>query len=233
MAVHEDVSDLHLALQSISDLSQKLNNIQEEERQRIACELHDSTSQHLTAVSLNMISLRHQLKHETAPHPLLDDIERSVDEAQKEIRVFSYLLHPPYLDRDGLRATLLRFVDGFSHRTTLAADVQIGADVDGTSFALQRSILRIIQEALANVHRHANAKNVTVNLRVRQDHLVLLVADNGRGIKASNYRRNDRPRGLGLSGMRTRVRQFGGKLTIRTGPKGTQIRARIPLASGH
>jgi PAS domain S-box-containing protein len=232
---HEDVSDLHLALQSVSDLSQKLNNIQEEERQRIACELHDSTSQHLTAVSLNMISLRKQFNNGATSHPLLDEIERSVDEAQKEIRIFSYLLHPPYLDRDGLKVTLERFVAGFVDRTAIAADVRIGTDVDDVSFPLQRSVLRIVQEALTNVHRHANARHVTVSLCIRRDRLILLVGDDGRGIKASHHQRrvNGVHRGVGLSGMHARVHQFGGKLTIHSGSSGTKIRTQIPLSPAH
>jgi PAS domain S-box-containing protein len=232
VVAHEDVSDLHLALRSVGDLSQRLNNIQEEERQRIACELHDSTSQHLTAVSLNMISLRQQLMKGAMPEGLLNDIERSVEEAQKEIRIFSYLLHPTYLDRDGLKATLARFVSGFARRTAIAADVRIGADVDAVSFPLQRAVLRIVQEALTNVHRHASASRVVVSLSVRQDRLVLLVTDNGMGIKTSARRRGcDRPKGVGLSGMQTRVSQFGGELAIQSGRMGTRIRARIPLSS--
>jgi PAS domain S-box-containing protein len=232
VAVHEDVSDLHLALQSVSDLSQKLNNIQEEERQRIACELHDSTSQHLTAVSLSMILLRQQLEHQAVSRPLLDDIERSIDEAQKEIRIFSYLLHPPYLDRDGLKATLVRFIDGFSRRTGVAADAEIESDVDDVSLSLQRSVLRIVQEALTNVHRHAAATRVAVRLRLQQGRLVLCVADNGKGIKASSRENvgRGRSRGVGLPGMQTRVRQFGGRLTVSSGSKGTQICAQVPLS---
>jgi PAS domain S-box-containing protein len=221
---------LDLAQKAISDLSNRLLKLQEEERQRIAVELHDSTSQHLAAAGLNLMSLRRELNG-SGDSKLFDDIERSLDEAHKEIRIISYLLAPPNLEREGLKTTLARYVEGFSRRTGLEAQISISDAVDSVSIDLQRALLRIIQEALSNVHRHAGATEVKVSLQRKPRHLSIRVEDNGRGMPgADNRKKEEGPAlGVGVPGMRARVDQFGGRLRIWSGARGTKICARIPL----
>jgi signal transduction histidine kinase len=229
---HEDVTAVHQAQATINALSQRVLNLQEEERQRIAVELHDSTAQQLTAIGLYMIPLRRGLAPDTKAAQALSEIERTLDEAQKEIRNFSYLLHPPYLDRDGLKATLERFVDGYAGRTGLCADAQIPDAVDSFAADVQRALLRVVQEALSNVHRHAAASEVQVRMRATARTFLLSVADNGRGLDQALGQEpaGRRPSGLGLPGMHARVHQLGGAMEIQTGPQGTTVHARIPLA---
>ena len=228
---HEDVSAIHAAHETITNLSQRLLNLQEEERRRIAVELHDSTAQQLTAISLYVMSLRQASAPDTTNQKIFDDIEHSIEEAQKEIRSFSYLLHPPYQDRDGLKATLDRFVDGYARRTGLKVAAEISGDMDGFTAEAQRALLRIIQEGLSNIHRHATATDVLVKLKTAKTVLLLNIADNGRGIEAADCDiLRDSPPGLGLAGMRARVRQLGGTLKIFGGKQGTRLFGRIPLA---
>ena len=112
----------------------------------------------------------------------VEQIEQTLGEARKEIRTLSYLLNPPYLDRDGLRTTLMRFVDGFARRTRLAATAQIPQKVDGFVPEVQLALLRIVQEALSNVHRHASASRVTVRIKIRRTMVLFGIFDNGKGI---------------------------------------------------
>ncbi len=227
VVVHEDVTRAHLAQTEIHDLSEMLLKLQEEERQRIAIELHDSTSQHLTAAGLNLMALRRKSGGNGSSR-FFDDIEHSLDEAQKEIRVISYLLYPPNLEREGLKATLNRYVDGFSSRTGLKASMEVSRFVETISIEMQRAVLRIVQEALSNVHRHANASEVGITLQLKKKHLMIRIADDGRGL--GNGKDNAAQLGVGVPGMRTRVKQFGGQLRISGRDGGTKIYACIPLA---
>ena len=228
---HDDISAVHAAQETIKDLSQRLLDLQEEERQRIALELHDSTAQQLTAIGLGLIGLRRRLASNAEAERAFEEIENLVQEAQKEIRTFSYLLHPPYLDRDGLKQTLTRFLDGYGRRTGLAVGAEIAGEVDAFGADVQRALLRIVQEALANVHRHASATEVTVKMSATRRRLSFSVSDNGKGMKGAPvlYYADPRSLGLGLPGMHARVKQLGGVLQILSGADGTTVSGRIPL----
>jgi two-component system, NarL family, sensor kinase len=231
VVTHADISAIHDARQTIKDLSQRLLSVQDEERQRIALELHDSTAQQLTAIGLHMMALRRTSRQDAETQHTLDQVEHTVEEAQKEIRTFSYLLHPPCLDEDGLKTTLTRFIDGFARRTGLRATAQIDYEIDAFTPEAQRAILRIVQQALANVHRHASATEVRVRVETTQDMLVLSIADNGKGMAVcgSDASGAHRP-GVGLAGMRERLRQLGGALKVASGPQGTTISGAVPLS---
>jgi len=231
VVTHSDISAIHDAQETIKDLSQRLLSAQDEERQRIALELHDSTAQQLTAIGLHMMALRRTSRQDSETQQTLDQVEQSVEEAQKEIRAISYLLHPPCLDEGGLKMTLAQFVDGFARRTSLRAVAQIDNAVDDFVPEVQRTILRIVQEALANVHRHACATEVRVRVETTHDMLLLSVADNGKGLagRGGDASRVHRP-GVGLAGMRARLRQLGGAFKIASGPRGTTVSGAISLS---
>ncbi|MBV8836824.1 MAG: sensor histidine kinase [Alphaproteobacteria bacterium] len=230
VVTHEDISAVHAAQETIHDLSQSLLDLQEQERQRIARELHDSTAQQLTAIGLGLITLRHRLGDDHPSIAALEEIESLVQDTQREVRTFSYLLHPPYLDQEGLNTTLSRFIDGYGRRTGLAMLTDIADEVDGVSPDVQRALLRIVQEALANVHRHAAASQVAVAMRVTNDTLRFSVRDNGRGIVRQNGGGEVKADalGLGLPGMHARVKQLGGTLQIVSGPEGTTVCGEVP-----
>ena len=125
------------------------------------------------------------------------------------------------------------YLDGFARRTGLGAHLSVAGDVERLPFALQCSLLRIIQEALANVHRHASASQVSIGLRRRSDALRLVVADDGRGMPGSEGRAQGSLRtGMGIPGMKARLHELGGRLEIRSGAQGTTIMAIVPLSAG-
>ena len=154
-----------------------------------------------------------------------------MQEALKELRTFSYLMHPPALHADGLRSTIRQYIDGYANRSGLAVKFRSSPKIDKLPFQIQRSLLRIVQEALANVHRHASASRVSVDMRQIAGRLHLTITDNGRGPEGTSEQEGDAPfqPGLGIFGIRARVRQFGGDLKVQTGPHGTRIYAVVPV----
>jgi signal transduction histidine kinase len=231
VVANQDLTDVIETRRELRDLSGRLYSLREEERQRIAQELHDSTAQHLVAATLNLMTLRAKAVSFPGVGNLLESVETSLEEATRELRAFTYLLHPLALENDGLERTLRTYLDGFARRTRLDARVSVAGDVESLPFALQCALLRIIQEALANVHRHAAASHVSIGLRTTADAVELIVADDGCGVQG---RTEDGAHngGMGIPGMRARLREFDGRLEIRSGPhRGTTIVARIPLAA--
>ncbi len=232
VGVIADITERKRLEQEAEELSERLVNLQEEERQRIAQELHDSTAQHLVAANLNLMSLRSKAGSGSDEVELWDEVEASMEEALKELRTFSYLMHPPTLHADGLRSTIRQYIDGYANRSGLAVKLRLSPKVDKLPFRLQRSLLRIVQEALANVHRHASASHVAVDLRRIAGRLHLIVTDDGRGVGGMSEQEGPpfRP-GVGIRGIRARVRQFGGEVRIRMASRGTTVHAVVPV--GH
>ena len=230
--VFRDITARKTAEHEAEQLSERLLAIQDEERQQIALELHDSTTQHLAAAILNMMSIQGRLSSDPKTRELCIDVERSLEEAAKELRAYVYLLNPPQLTKDGLSAALQRYVDGFSRRTGIASKLRISPAVDGRlPLTAQRALLRIVQEGLANVHRHADASRVSVDLKFVRDQVHLLVVDDGKGMAvAPNGHVCDTPRaGVGIPGMKARLRRLGGDLKILSRRGGTKLHAVIPV----
>ena len=227
--IFRDVTNYKIAQLEAKHLSQRVLSIQDDERQRIAQDLHDSTSQHLAAIGLNLIAL----KGAKGSCSVLEDIENSLEEASKELRTFTYLLHPPALADDGLIGTLARYVEGFRRRTGLLVTLHCHGSIEELSRPAQESILRVVQEALANVHRHAAASRARVNLRCIGNWLHVVVSDDGIGVGAAgNTAPGARlPTGVGIAGMTARMRQLGGSLKIRSKPTGTIVHALVPITA--
>jgi PAS domain S-box-containing protein len=227
--IFRDVTNYKIAQLEAKQLSQRVLSIQDDERQRIAQDLHDSTSQHLAAIGLNLIAL----KGAKGSCSVLEDIENSLEEASKELRTFTYLLHPPALADDGLIGTLARYVEGFRRRTGLMVTLRSQGSIDELSRPAQESILRVVQEALANVHRHADAACAQVNLRRIGNRLHVVIRDDGIGLKAAGTAAQEArlPTGLGIAGMTARMRQLGGSLKVRSKPRGTIVHALVPMTA--
>jgi PAS domain S-box-containing protein len=228
-----DISKRKMAENEARQLSQRLSTVQDEERQQIAQELHDSTMQHLAAMGLNMMSLKARAASDAKMRMLCEDIEGSLDEASRELRTFTYLLHPPELEMDGLRSTLRRFVEGFAKRTGHKIALNVSRIADELPLAVQRSLLRVVQEALANVHRHASASHVSVTLRPIAGQIHLVVSDDGKGMESiAAHKFGIAPRkGVGITSMTTRLRQLGGDLAIRSNARGTALHGVIPIST--
>ncbi len=224
------LSDLaSYATTRVSELSDQLLALQEEERQRIARELHDSTAQHLVAAHLGLERVERTVVATVASRAAFAQIDEQLAEALRELRIFTYLLHPPNLANDGLQATLRDFAEGFAGRAGLVARIRIPEEVDNLPPELQRAILRVVQEALTNVHRHASASHVSVDARIRSEQLVVRIRDNGHGMTGAAGPAKPVRFGVGVAGMRARLEQFGGLLKIRTGRAGTSVLASVPI----
>jgi len=216
------------------NLDVRLLSLQEEVQQRIASDLHDSTCQHLIAASLNVMLVRRALRDIGSAEKFCDDLDASIDQAIREIRSFTYLLHPQNLLADGLKATVEQFVRGFSVRTSLRAELEIAPEVDRLSYEKQRCVLRVIQEALMNVFRHAKATSVKVAIEAMETHFKLRINDNGCGMPVGQARSGSKAIsfGVGIPAMRARLQQMGATLEIRSsstiGRRGTTLCAAIP-----
>lgn len=236
IAIDEDVTTVKEAQHMLGEMSQRLLAAQEKERQQIAEDLHDSTAQHLVAIGLNVMGLKAEVVPAGKAVDLLRDIEQSLDEASKELRAFTYLLYPPELEQQGLSMMIKSYVTGFGKRTGIEVQLRVSAVVDALPMAMQRSVLRVMQEALANVHRHAAASRVGVGLRLIRQKLHVIVSDNGRGVEGAAGRATRRCRpaclGVGVPSMRARLREFGGDLELLSGREGTRLHAVMPVSAG-
>jgi PAS domain S-box-containing protein len=207
------------------EFASRLQNMQDEERKRIARELHDSVGQLLAAISMNIgivQSQAHLLDSRAAR--AVSDNAMLVEQASSEIRTISHLLHPPLLDLAGLVSALRWYVDGFSERSKIKVDLEIGADFGRLPTEMEIAIFRIVQECLTNIHRHSESKVASIVLRKDGNEVAVQIRDNGKGIPEAKQRELTAS-GLGFSGMRERMRQLGGTLEIRSDSNGTVVRA--------
>jgi signal transduction histidine kinase len=231
--VFRDLTAYRAAQKEARDLSRRILSIQDEERQRIAQELHDSTAQHLTAINLNLMAVSGICRSIAKSAPLFAEIQQSLVAAMNELRTFTYLLYPQELAQRGLLEALEGYIKGFSQRTGLVTILRTADELDDLPQGLQQSLLRIVQESLANVHRHASASRVTVKVLRRANRIHLLIADDGVGLgdAASMPTTEDSiPKlGIGIPGMTARARQLGGKLDVRSRPRGTLVHASLPI----
>lgn len=211
-----------------------LASIQEDIQQRIASELHDSTCQHLIAASLGLMRIRAHFGALTDGEQLCDEVDASLEEALREIRALTYLLHPQSLTIDGLKATIEQYARGFATRASLQVNTRIPAIVDRLPYESQRSLLRVVQEGMMNVFRHAKATEVKIAIDATDGRLRLTIRDNGRGFPLSRPARGRKSIsiGVGIPAMRARVERLGGRLDIQPGPEGrghgTELRAVLP-----
>jgi signal transduction histidine kinase len=217
-------------------LDAELVALQEKLHRRIASELHDSTCQHLIAASLGMMQVRKALKDPVKAEQYCEQVDLSIDRALKELRSLTYLLHPQSLFEGGLKTTIERYAEGFAVRTSLVVDVSISPAVDSLSREKQRSLMRIVQEALTNVYRHAKATRVDITIEAGERAFQLEIQDDGQGMIAGNrLRRFGSPvLGTGLRIMHDRLDEMGGRLQILSAPtaarRGTTLRATFPYA---
>lgn len=195
-----------------------LASVQEDIQQRIASELHDSTCQHLVAASLGMMRIRTCLGTTDGLERLCDDVDASIDEALREIRSLTYLLHPQNLMAQGLKATIECYAYGFAARTSLHVGINIDASVDQLPYESQRSLLRVVQEGLTNIFRHAKATEVKIAVDATNGQLQLTISDNGRGfpVRRAKDSNGAMSMGVGIPAMRARLKQLGGTLEIRS-----------------
>lgn len=217
----------------LRQLSLRLMTLQDQERRRIARELHDTAGQTLAAMKMSVALIRPIDSANSRLQALIDDLEALVDEALQEVRTASYLLHPPLLDEAGIASATRWFVEGFAARSGIDVRCEIPDRLERPPRDCELVLFRVLQESLTNVHRHSQATSANVHL-ARQNGVVRLeITDNGKGIPEEHVRRlntSANKAGVGITGMRERVRELGGTLEIRSNPGRTSILVSLPLS---
>lgn len=211
--------------------SSLLLELQDEERRRIARELHDGVGQHIVALSLNAtMILREEATLSSDGAQRVRDSLNLLEEVSREIRTMSYLLHPPLLDEAGLNSALRWYVEGFSERSRIAVRLDLPDEFERLPREHELCLFRIAQECLMNIHRHSGSITARVRLTRTDGQTKLEVSDDGRGIRYKDESRvtPGRNTGVGLRGMRERVRHLGGTLEIHSTTEGTKVTATLP-----
>lgn len=231
--VAERTEELQRTRNELRDLSASLLKAQDEERRRIARELHDGVGQLLAAMNMNLsmvLSERSTLSEET--NKSLDEIGNLVDQALRDIRTMSYLLHPPLLHEIGLGSALQWYLSGFSERSNIAVSLDLTPDLGKLPGDVELSLFRIVQECLTNIHRHSGSPTAQVRLYRSRGEIILGVKDEGKGIPAEICRKisSGEGFGIGMRGIRERLRQFGGRLELKSDANGTLVLAMLPDA---
>jgi signal transduction histidine kinase len=228
--VGQRTAELDAANQRLRELTARLMQSQDDERRRIARELHDSVGQTLAALSMNLTKVETDIErlHQTAR--TIADSSTLVQEMNKEVRTISYLLHPPLLDEAGLKSALRWYVDGFTQRSGIKVDLEIAEDFGRLQSELETAVFRTVQECLTNVHRHSGSKTARVRLLRSARELRLQVEDDGGGMGAEKLDKvvSDGTPGVGIRGMRERLRQLGGTLEVNSSRTGTIVEVRVP-----
>jgi signal transduction histidine kinase len=231
------IDELRRTERMTRDLAASVMRAQDEERRRIARDLHDSTGQNLIAATL--IAGRIEQALPEAARPEFVQLENMLQQSIREIRTVSYLLHPPLLDEAGLGLAVRNFIEGFSERSGIAVDLEIPADLRRLSAEIELALFRVVQEALTNVSRHSGSATARIRLAREQlageETVVLTVEDAGRGMPPLGVTRRGpigtrrcAGTGVGLTSMRERLQQVGGRLEIESAIGGTIVRAIVP-----
>jgi signal transduction histidine kinase len=233
--LRERTAELDIANQGLGDLTARLLQLQDEERRRIARELHDSAGQSLTALALNLSSLGTEIERLAKSAKTVSDSVVLVNDMSRDIRTISYLLHPPLLDEAGLASALRWYIRGFTERSGIQVELELPEDFERLPRDVETAIFRLVQECLTNIHRHSESPTATIGVVQSNGQVRIEVRDQGKGIppdKRIELLSAGTP-GVGLRGMRERLRQLGGTLEINSdgNGSGTQIVVRLPVAN--
>jgi len=218
--------------ESLRALSARILQLQDQERRRIARDLHDITGQELAVV---VMFLNQLAKTFGSPgvntRAILFDAVSLVRKVEDEIRTLSYLLHPPLLDEFGLRSALNWYAEGFTKRSGIAVTVDIPRDLPRLSSEKEMALFRVVQESLTNVMRHADASKASIRIRIQGGRMRLFVEDEGRGVSPEAFAKISEGTtcGVGTQGMRERIQQLGGTLKFRARPRGIAVVATLPV----
>jgi len=219
---------------SVRHLSLRLLTVQDEEHRSIARELHDSVGQHLAGIKMSVDRLLQEPKSQEKQTEMLSQLSESLDKCMSETRTISHLLHPPMLDELGLRAATKWYIEGFSERSGIKVNIASSKDPQRLPRFVELPLFRVLQASLSNVHRHSKAQSVDVRIEILPDEVRLEIRDYGQGINRElldrfNVTGVGAGAGIGLAGMRERMRELGGRLDVESDGNGTLVRACLPL----
>jgi PAS domain S-box-containing protein len=217
----------------LRDLSGRLMLAQDEERRRISRELHDSAGQHLAALGMSLARIEDDAKRDPARlSKSIKDAQDLIQDLTREIRTTSYLLHPPMLDESGLSSALHWYIDGLAERSGLSIELNIPDNLERLAPEVELAIFRLVQECLTNIHRHSGSKTAVIRVAREADKIYAEVQDHGKGISQERLAEvQSKGAGVGIRGMRERVRQSHGELTLDSNALGTKITAIFPAGA--
>jgi signal transduction histidine kinase len=213
--------------QSLRSLAARLLQLQDEERRRFSRELHDSLGQYLAAVKMNL----DMFSNSQPADRLLTEAMHLLEQSITETRTISHLLHPPLLDEAGFASAARWYVEGFAQRSGIEVKVDFPDNVGRLPRPVELGLFRVLQESLTNIHRHSGSTRAEVALELIPGKVILEIKDHGRGIPRElldNFREKGTNSGVGLAGMRERLRELGGQLEIRNA-NGTLVSVTLPL----
>jgi PAS domain S-box-containing protein len=230
----QDITERKQAEAELRELSGRLLRLEDDERQRIARELHDTTAQELAAISMNLAVLKARAPElKAGTQKILAETIALTDRCASEVRTMSYLLHPPALEALGLAGAGRDYIDGFARRSGLRVDLEISGDFGRLRAETELALFRVLQESLVNIHRHSGSRKASIQLARTTDQIRLEVRDTGRGMKKTDNPLAEGPPagglGVGIPGMRERMRQLGGQLQIQSDAQGTCVVATVPV----
>jgi len=211
-------------------LSAELLRVQDDERRRIARELHDSLGQYLAAAKINLDTLAFTRE---GCEDSFSEAQQLIDRAISETRTLSHLLHPPLLDATGFASAASWYVEGFGKRSRIKSSLELPENLGRLSVRVETALFRIMQEALTNVYRHSGSRRVDVALTTDDKDAVLVIKDFGKGIPKDildQFRKSGTKVCVGLAGIRERVKELGGTLEILSNKKGTVVKASVPIS---
>lgn len=230
LEIDTDVTERKQAEESLRRLSVRLLQAQDEERRRIARELHDGVGQYLAAIMMALDAAR---QNPASADAKLDEADAVARTCMAEIRTLSHLLHPPLLEEVGLGSAVTHYVEGFSSRSGIEVQTEIPDELRRLENNIEIVLFRVLQESLTNVHRHSGSKTAIIRIGADSQKAWLEVQDQGKGsIDVSDGDSSARFReGVGITGMQERVRELGGVLEIMADQKGTRVRVVVPLTA--
>src|ERR1700675_3741556 len=217
----------------LRDLSGRLMFAQDEERRRLARDLHDSAGQHLAALGMGLARIEDDAKRDPARlSKSIKDARDLIQDLTQEIRTTSYLLHPPMLDESGLSSALRWYIDGLTERSGLSIELNMPDNLERLAPEVELAIFRLVQKSLTNIHRHSGSKTAVIRIARESGKIYAEVQDHGKGISQERLAEiQSQGVGVGIRGMRERVRQSHGELTVDSNALGTKITAIFPAAT--
>jgi len=230
LEINTDITSRKRAEDAARSLSGQILTLQDEERKRLARELHDSVGQLLASIKMNSAVFQ-SVQGDSPVAKAAADNAILLDRVISEIRTMSHLLHPPLLDEIGLPSALRWYVDGFSERSKIAIDLDIPGKIERLGSDMEIAIFRVVQECLTNVHRHSGSRSASLRLAKEDGHVRLEIKDTGKGIPLEKQLAltSSGQLGVGFRGMRERISQLGGVLEVRSNGNGTLVSATLPL----
>ena len=226
--LRQEVEEKTRAENLLRQLNQRVVQSQDKERRRIARELHDSIGQELAAITMSVTMLGDRVPPEFRPD--VEDILSQITTCIKDVRTISHLLHPPLLDEVGLSSALTWYVGEFSRRGGIHVDLEMPPELGRMKPEVETAIFRIVQESLTNIHRHSGARKARISIGRGDGTVRMSISDDGRGISKEKLKRIAAGQsGVGVAGMRERVKQLGGTFQIRSNGPGTTLDVELPF----